>query len=222
MIDQEIIQFLKDISENNNREWFQEHKSVYQKTHDQFRLFIQDLRSALMTFDEIEKTKVYRFYRDLRFSKDKTPYKTHYAAHFTRKGKFRRGGFYFQVSAQEAMVAGGFWNPHRDDLSYIREGIIAEADLLRKVVESEEVIRRFGGISGGELKTAPRGYDRDHPDIDLLRKKQFLLLRSYPVTAALKPEFHQKVAADFQAMIPVFDVLTDYLIYDGNGEERVG
>src|SRR5699024_7225027 len=171
MIDQHVIQFLKDISENNNREWFQEHKSVYQETHDQFRLFIQDLRSALMAFDEIEMTKVYRFYRDLRFSKDKTPYKTHYAAHFTRKGKHRRGGFYFQLSAQEAMVAGGFWKPERDDLLYIREGIVAEADLLRKVAESEEVIRRFGGLSGDELRTSPRGFDRDHPDIDLLRKK---------------------------------------------------
>lgn len=220
MIDEHVIQFLKDISENNNREWFQEHKNIYQETHDQFRLFIQDLRSALIAFDEIEKTKVYRFYRDLRFSKDKTPYKTHYAAHFTRKGKFRRGGFYFQVSAQEAMVAGGFWNPEREDLLYIREGILAEADVLRKVAESEEVMRRFGGLSGDELQTAPRGFDRDHPDIDLLRKKQFLLLRTYPVTAVMNPDFHHEVAADFQAMIPVFDVLTDYLIYDGNGEER--
>lgn len=220
MITSQTIDFLSDIAQNNNREWFQENKDIYQKTYDQFKEFVGNLRIAMNEYDEIERSKVYRFYRDLRFTKDKTPYKTHYAAHLTRNGKYRRGGFYFQISAQEAMVAGGFWKPNRDDLLYIRQGIMGDADLLRQALNRPDIIDRFGTLQGDELITAPRGFDREHPDIDLLRKKQFLLIRSYPAKAALEDDFHQKVAQDFHAMIPVFDVITDFLVYDGNGVER--
>lgn len=220
MITSQTIEFLSDITKNNNREWFQEHKHIYDKTYDQFKEFVGNLRIAMGQYDKIDRSKVYRFYRDLRFTKDKTPYKTHYAAHLSRKGKYRRGGFYFQISAQEAMVAGGFWKPHRDDLLYIRQGILAEADRLREALQHTEISSRFGGLEGDELRTAPRGFDRDHPDIDLLRKKQFLLTRTYPAATAMEEGFHQKVARDFRAMIPVFDVITDFLVYDGNGVER--
>lgn len=220
MIDQNTLDFLKELKENNNRDWFQEHKSWYEESRKDFKSFVQKVRLELIQRDGIEKTKVYRIYRDLRFTKDKTPYKTHFAAHFTRAGKYRRGGFYLQVSSDEILVAGGFWGPNRDDLQFIREGIVAHADDLRAVLNQQEVVDRFGGLTGDELKTAPRGYDRDHPNIDLLRKKQFILQRKYPVAEALQPEFYKKAASDFEAMIPVFDVVTDYLVYDGNGVER--
>lgn len=222
MIKSDTIQFLEDLSRHNNRDWFNEHKDRYLETHQHFKSFTNNVRAALSEFDKIEKTKIYRIYRDLRFTKDKTPYKTYYAAHFTRKGKYRRGGFYLEISPKGAWIGGGFWNPKREDLQYIREGIVADAAILREVLESEEVISRFGGLTGEELKTAPRGFDKEHPDIDLLRKKQFLLHRSYPVAEVLKEKFYVAAAEDFAAMIPVFQILTEFLIYDGNGEEREG
>lgn len=221
MVDQKTLEFLEALSQNNNREWFQEHKSWYEKSRTDFKAFVQEVRLELIQRDGIEKTKVYRIYRDLRFTKDKTPYKTHFAAHFTREGKYRRGGFYLHISSNEILVAGGFWGPNRDDLQFIREGILADADDLREALSTKEVRVRFGGLSGNELKTAPRGYDREHPDIDLLRKKQFLLQRRYPTSEVLKPEFHHQVVSDFESMIPVFQVLTDYLVFDGNGVERI-
>ncbi len=175
MIDQNTLDFLKELNRNNNREWFQEHKDWYETSRHDFKSFVRQVRLELSRVDEIEKTKVYRIYRDLRFSKDKTPYKNHFAAHFTRKGMYRRGGFYMQVSSEEALVAGGFWGPSRDDIQYIREGVIANPEPLRAALSAANIHDRFGGLTGDELKTAPRGYDKEHTDIDLLRKKQFLL-----------------------------------------------
>lgn len=220
-IEQQTIEFLQDLADHNHREWFQDHKAVFKDTHQNFKNFVAAVRGQLKEFDEIEKTKVYRIYRDLRFSKDKTPYKTYYSAHFTRQGKFRRGGFYMEISGTEALIAGGFWKPESTDLQYFREGIARDADALRQALEKEHVKVRFDGLSGAELKTAPRGVDRDHPEIDLLRKKQFLLIRRHNLEQVLQKDFYKEVAADFQAMIPVLDVLTDYLVYDGNGEERI-
>lgn len=220
MIDQNTLDFLKELKTNNNREWFQENKDWYETSRQDFKAFVHKVRLGLNKVDEIEKTKVYRIYRDLRFTKDKTPYKNHFAAHFTRKGKYRRGGFYVQISSEEVLVAGGFWGPGRDDLQYIREGVLTNPEPLRDALAIEIMKDRFGGLTGDELKTAPRGVDKEHPDIDLLRKKQFLLEKRYPLKSALTKTFPDQVTSDFEAMIPVFQVITEYLVYDGNGVER--
>lgn len=214
------LSFLKELEQNNNREWFQTHKSWYDESRQDFSGFVQRVASELLSEDEIEKTKIYRIYRDLRFSKDKTPYKTHLAAHFTRKGKYRRGGFYFHMSSSEVFVGGGFWGPSREDLKYIRDGILSDPVPLRDALAKQTIIDRFGALHGDELKTAPQGIDREHSDIDLLRKKQFTLVRSYPPARVTEPEFYTEIAADFIAMIPVLQVLTEYLVYDNNGVER--
>ena len=220
MIDKRTISFLEQLEQNNDRDWFQEHKSWYEESREDFKGFVQDVRKELIGADDLEKVKIYRIYRDLRFTADKTPYKTHFAAHFTRKGKYRRGGFYLQISPKEVFVGGGFWNPNKDDLGYIREGIANDPTTLREALAHQEVTSRFQELSGSELKTAPRGVDRDHPQIDLLRKKQFTLVRKYAAQSVYQKDFDEQVAADYEAMIPVFQVLTEYLIYDLNGVER--
>jgi len=220
MIDQKSLDFLYELNRNNHREWFQEHRDWYETSRQDFEDFVRQVRLELAKVDEIEKTKVYRIYRDLRFTKDKTPYKTHFAAHFTRKGVYRRGGFYMQISYDEVLIAGGFWGPSREDIQYIREGILENPEPLRDALATPNIKDRFGGLTGEELKTAPRGVDKEHPHIDLLRKKQFLLERRYPLKRVLEKGFPAQVASDFEAMIPVFQVITDYLVYDGNGVER--
>lgn len=220
MIQEQTITFLKQLEHNNDRDWFQKHKTWYQDSLEDFKHFASDVGKELMRSDEIERMKVYRIYRDLRFTADKTPYKTHFAAYFTRKGKYRRGGFYLEISAREVLVAGGFWNPHKDDLNYIRLGIAHDPDPLRAALAHSSVVSRFGSLAGTELKTAPKGMDRNHPQIDLLRKKQFLLVRTYSHEVAFHDDFHRSVASDFVAMMPVFQAFTEYLVYDLNGVER--
>ena len=220
MINQDTLDFLAELKRHNDRDWFKEHRDWYERSLDNFKIFIQEIRIRLDGVDSIEKTKIYRIYRDIRFSKDKTPYKTHFAANFKRAGKIRRGGFYVQISPEKVIVAGGFWGPNKDDLRFMREGIMADASNFRQALGDKEVKKRFGQLKGDELKTAPRGYDRDHPDMDLIRKKQYLLVREYNGVKALDKDFHIQVARDLEAMIPVFDVLTEYLVYDGNGVER--
>jgi len=220
MLQQQTINFLKELEQNNYREWFQDHKPWYQESLADFKNFASKVGQELMKSDEIDRMTVYRIYRDLRFSTDKTPYKNHFSAHFARKGKYRRGGLYLEVFSKEVLVAGGFWNPHKDDLRFIREGIAVDPEALRNTLAHPEVESRFGHLEGDELKTAPKGYDRDHPQIDLLRKKQFLLTRIYSHQTAGKKDFYKSVASDFTAMIPVFQIFTEYLVYDLNGEER--
>ncbi|WP_236975933.1 DUF2461 domain-containing protein [Membranihabitans maritimus] len=219
-IQSETLDFLQDLALNNDRDWFNEHKPLYRKGLEDFKAFIQGLKIQLMQFDEIERSKIFRIYRDIRFSKDKTPYKTHFSAHFVRSGKFRRGGFYFQISPEKVFVAGGFWKPERKDLEFIRQGIAADSTELRKAINESDFKKRFGALGGEELKTAPRGYDKDHEEVDLLRKKQFVVSREYPAKLALNPGFVEEVVADYRSMIPMFTAITDFLLFDGNGQER--
>ncbi len=220
MIRQETINFLANLRKNNNREWFQENKRQYEAGLENFKSFVEAVRLELNKVDKISKAKVYRIYRDLRFTKDKTPYKRHFAAHFTRAGKYRRGGFYIQVSPDNSMVGGGFWKPNREDLRFIRDGIISDAEPLRSALSKPELKKRFGGLKGKELKTGPRGYDKKHPAIDLLKKKQFLLSCNYSLKVVLGKDFYKRVVKDFELMLPVFQAMTEYLVYDGNGIER--
>lgn len=220
LIQEETIRFLQDLQGNNHREWFQQEKSRYQEALDNFKAWVNEVAKGLQTFDEIEAVKVFRIYRDVRFSTDKTPYKTHFSAGFTRAGKYRRGGFYVQLEPDSFFVGGGFWNPNKDDLSYIRQGIADDATDLKLAISAPDFIARFQELHGEQLKSAPRGYAKDHPEIELLRYKQFLASRNYGLHQVQQPNFDQVVVADFKAMLPFFDAIRDFMLYDNNGEER--
>lgn len=215
------IEFLQDLSMNNNREWFQANKPQYEAALNNFKSFVGSVEVLLQEKDVIEKTKIFRIYRDVRFSKDKTPYKNNFSAGFTRAGKHRRGGFYLMLEPGQFYVAGGFWNPETKDLKYIRDGIDADAEDLKAAISDKEFLKRFKTIEGDELKSAPRGYSKDHPEIDLLRKKQFLVSQTFTVSELIQSDFKKEVVDCFVAMIPMFDAIRDMLLFDGNGEERM-
>ncbi|GAA5220367.1 DUF2461 domain-containing protein [Membranihabitans marinus] len=215
------LEFLQDLSMNNNREWFQANKSQYEVALDNFKSFVKSVELALQEKDVIEKTKVFRIYRDVRFSKDKTPYKTNFSAGFTRAGKHRRGGYYLMLEPGQFHVAGGFWNPESKDLQYIREGIARDAEDLKAAINDENFVKRFSSLAGDELKSSPRGYSKDHPEVNLLRKKQFLVSQNFTIADSIQPDFKNEVVDCFISMIPMFDAIRDMLLYDGNGEERM-
>ncbi len=209
--------FLKDLRKNNERNWFNENKERYQTAQDQFKGFAANLLDAMSHHDEIEKMRTHRIYRDIRFSKDKTPYKSHLSGGMSRATKWRRGGYYFHIEPGNSFAGGGFWGPNSADLKRIRIEIAADDKPLRKILASASFKKHFGSLQGDTLKTAPKGFPKDHPAVDLLRYKQYLLVHHFTDQEVLDAKFCQKLNKTFKAMRPFFDYMSDVLTTDENG-----
>ena len=213
--------FLNTLQKNNNREWFAEHKDEFLKEQALLEAFADDVLKQLNTQDVIEtvsgKKSMYRIYRDTRFSKDKTPYKTHWSGSFKRAGKSRRGGYYFHIEPGNSFVAGGFWGPNAEDLKLIRDNLAFDASALREIIQSQSFVSNFGNLKGDQLKTTPKGFDAGHPDIDLLRYKQFILVKKYTDEQVLAQGFPELVVQTFFQMRPFLDYMTEILTTDANG-----
>jgi uncharacterized protein (TIGR02453 family) len=217
------LNFLDQLKENNNREWFNEHKEEFQKEQELIEAFADGLLQNLNVDDVIEtpsgRKSVYRIYRDTRFSKDKTPYKIHWSGSFRRATKYRRGGYYFHIEKGNSFIAGGFWGPSAQDLKQIREHFAFDAAPLREIIQSGPFISTFGTLKGEQLKTAPKGFHADHENIDLLRYKQFLLIRRFSDEEVLNGQFLEEATLTFKNMRPFFDYMSEILTTDINGIE---
>ncbi len=216
-IQPELFQFLKDLAQNNNRAWFAEHKPRFQELDKEIKAFGQALEAKMNEHDVVENVKVYRIYRDVRFSKNKLPYKTNRGGSFTRATKLRRGGYYFHLEPGNSFIAGGFWGPNKEDLKRIRVEIAADAQELRDIIAQSIFVETFGELKGQQLKTAPRDYPKDHPNIDLLRYKQYLLIRNFTDEEVLADDFLDKLNLSFANMRPFLDYMSDVLTTDENG-----
>lgn len=210
--------FLKELENNNNREWFVANKETFDATLKEVKAFFVNIHDQMSKKDSIEKFHVHRIYRDIRFSKDKTPYKTYFGLHLGRKKPQLRGGYYVSIEPGRSFVGGGFWEPSKEDLNRIRKEIELDDSELRNLLTDPKFVNTFGELKGEELKTAPRGFGKEHHAIDLLRKKQYLLMRSFTDEEVLHPSFSKEVIATFEAMRPLFDYLSLVLTTDANGE----
>lgn len=216
------LQYLKDLKKNNNRDWFAETKPTFKNAQDNAKAMYAAIRESLEQHDEIEKFKLFRIYRDVRFSKDKTPYQPHFAGSFSRLGKHLRGGYYLRIRPGESFLAGGFWQPEKEDLLRIRKEIEMDASEMRDILKDKDYIKYFGGkFEGEELKSAPRGFDKEHPDVDLLRKKGFIAVRNFTDAQVLDKNFLQEVDASYKALRPFFDYMSDVLTTNLNGESII-
>ncbi len=218
-IEKSTITFLKALEKNNDREWFHDHKNQYVLAQDNMKEVASKIQSALNKKDEIADARVFRIYRDVRFSKDKSPYKNNLGIHFTRATALRRGGYYLHIQPGGSFAGGGFWAPNTDDLKRIREEFAFDAKPIRKIIAAKKFVNYFGEIRGEELKTAPSGFDKNHPDIDLIRKKSFTIMRSFKDKEVLDVGFIKEVILTFEAMRPYFDYMTEILIHDKNGQK---
>ena len=218
MISKAAFQFLSELSENNNRDWFNEHKPRYQEHYAALNEFVPQLIDEMSSFDEIESFKVYRIYRDVRFSKDKTPYKTSFSFSMTRATKLKRGGYYCHLEPGNTFIAGGFWGPNKEDLKRIREEIAIDAQPMRKVITDKTFVKTFGELTGDQVKSAPKGYKKDHPAIDLLRYKQFLVSKKLTDKEVHGKGFTIKLADVYSKMVPFFDYMSEVLTTNLNGE----
>lgn len=217
-IESSTIKFLKELTKNNNRDWFQAHKAAYEGALDNIKSMSEAIKKELGKKDLIEEAKVFRIYKDVRFSKDKTPYKNHFGVHFKRATAERRGGYYLHVEPGGSFVGGGFWEPNPDDLKRIRDEFAFDDKPIRKITSAKNFVKYFGGLHGDELKTAPSGYDRNHPAIDLIRKKQFTVMRKFTDKEVADPKFQKEIVLTFEAMRPFFDYMSDILTTDLNGQ----
>ena len=212
-----IFQFLDELRLNNNREWFTLHKSLYEEAKNEADIIFEDVYNELSAIEVLQPLKRYRIYRDVRFSKDKTPYKTHFSAYTGRNKPTNRGGFYMHVEKGNCFIGAGFWAPEKDDLLRIRQSI-AGSDRLEEILNNKQLVKNFGHLFGEELKTAPKGFPKDHPRIELLRKKQFLLIKKFSDEAVLSTEFPLEVAKVYEILIPFYDYMTEVLTLNENGE----
>lgn len=229
------VTFMRQLQRHNERDWFNARKDRYKSALADVEAFAKTIYDEVALDDALVPGKkgVSRIYRDTRFSKDKTPYKRFWGGGLERLGEERRGGYYWHVepggleyfddiTAPEGAVAfcgGGFWQPERQDLARVRAEIDADAGALRAVLADPVVAEVFpGGLHRGQmLKTAPKGYDRDHPDIDLLRHKSFTLIRTFTEREVEAEDFSTVVARAFRAMRPFLDYMTSVLTTDENG-----
>lgn len=210
------LEFLSDLAENNNREWFAANRKRYETAKSDFEIFIQAVIDYLVTLDTIYKglearSCIFRINRDTRFSHDKSVYKTNFGAFIVRGGKKssdRFPGYYLHIEPGQCFVAGGAYIPPAPWLNAIREKIDENPGELLKVIENLEFKRLFGGLEGDKVATAPKGYSKQHPHIELLRFKSYLAEKSITDDEIISEGSFETVTSAFRAMKPLNDFLT--------------
>jgi len=215
----EMVQFFRSLKRNNRREWFQPRKHLYeQHVKEPMQELVNLLNAELVKFapDYVTDPKkaVFRIYRDTRFSADKTPYKTHVAASFWRRGSDHTGagGFYFSVSDEQIEVAGGIWHPAPATMLRVRTHIADTHPELKRLLASKKTSKLVGGLQGAELTRAPKGFDPAHPAIELIKMKDWVMDVSLDPKLATTPNLQNENADRFRAMAPVIAYLNRPLI----------
>jgi uncharacterized protein (TIGR02453 family) len=163
------------------------------------------------------RKSLFRIYKDVRFSKEKTPYNGHWSGTFKRATKKLRGGYYFRIEPGNSRVVGGFFGPLPDDMKRIRQDIDANYEDWRNMLAGKILTDTFGKLRGEKVGSAPRGYAKDHPAIDLLRHKQFILRREFTDEEVCAPDFLYKVNEAFIKMRPFLNYMSEVLTTDVNG-----
>ncbi len=212
----EAMTFLRVLKRNNNREWFQPRKQEYEeKVKAPMAAMVSAINEPLGRFapDYVTDPRkaIFRIYRDTRFSPDKTPYKTHIAASFTRRGLERgaSAGLYFSVSPEEIEVAGGIYMPGREELLAVRNHLADHHKRFRLILKNRQLRTLVGDLWGEQLSRAPKGFPPDHPAADLLRYKHWVVYVLLDPALATTPDFLPEVVKRFRAMTPLVEFLNE-------------
>jgi len=216
-----VLPFLYRLKENNNRDWFQDYKKLFEVAKEEVEDFVNHLIPQINTFDsaignlEAKKT-MFRIYRDVRFSKDKTPYKTFFGAYMAPGGrKSIYAGYYLHIEPGGSFLAGGSHRPQGDNLKKIRSEIYYNVDELKSIMRSSDFKKYFNNIEGEKLKRPPVGFPKDFPDIELLKFKDFTLFHRFEDARIAAPDFNEFSLEVFQKMKPFNDFMNRAL---GMGE----
>jgi uncharacterized protein (TIGR02453 family) len=210
-----VLKFLAGLAKNNNKPWFEAHRDQYEESMGSFEVLVGRLIHGLSGLEELEglqpKDCIMRIYRDLRFSKDKSPYKTGLGAGIAPGGrKSGRVGYHLYLGPNGAtMAASGLWDPTPQQLSRFRDAITENAAPFLKITGASAFKKHFGEVVGDSLKTAPKGYPADHPQLDLLKKKQICVSEKFPDEVVGSARFPELALESFRSMKPFIDYLDD-------------
>ena len=210
----EALKFLRGLTRNNDRDWFQPRKAVFEaELKEPMLAIIRKVTDAMVDFAPsfvrpAEKC-LFRIYRDTRFSNNKLPYKTHVAAWWSHSGleKTSGAGFYFHVSAKEVVIAAGAYMPEKDQLAQIRHWLLDHHAEFRKVLQTAAIRKTFSEFEGNALTRPPKGFPCEHPGLDLIKCRQWGLAATLPAEEALKPGFAAVLIRHFKLAAPVVDAL---------------
>lgn len=208
-----LLSFLSDLKNNNTREWFAENKERFLEQKSAFDQFTIQLISMFAEFENMDGVELkhcsYRIYRDVRFSKDKAPYKTWFSASFSEGG--RKSGlmdYYVHIEpGGKSFLGGGMYDPTPEQLALFRQEIDYNAKHLKGIIQSPTFLQVFGEPVGDSLKKMPKGYEVDHPEIELLKKKQLFFWRKYSDSELTNPLFADMLIKDAQVLKPYLDFL---------------
>ncbi len=208
------IQFLKNLKKNNNKPWFDANRKNYEIAKSDFIDFTEKLIAATATFNPatahlIPKECIFRINRDVRFSKDKSPYKSNMAAYFNHKGKKGNGaGYYLHIEPGKNFAAGGIWMPEPAVLAQIRQEIDYDFEGLKKIINAATFKKKFTeGITGEALVRPPKGYDDTNPAIAFIKQKSFIVSAPFTDADVLHKNFIKSIAVTFKTMKPFVDFL---------------
>jgi uncharacterized protein (TIGR02453 family) len=212
------LTFLQKLRENNNKDWMQEHKKEYQASEASLKELYAEILKGVSVLDEIEKQKNFRINRDVRFSKNKTPYNSHRSVSWSRLGAHRRGSYYLRIEPGMCAIGGGFFGPEPKDLLRIRKEFEMDSDEIRAILAQKDFKKFYKNFNQAYLvKTAPKSFSKEDPNIDLIRLKSFFVVHEFTDTEVKSENFATKVVEGFELLRPYFDYMSDLLTTDLNG-----
>ncbi len=216
------LAFLGDLEQHNEKPWFESNRDRYLAAHENMVLFADALLERMKVHDKLSTPSgaksLMRIHTDQRFHKHKPPYAPRFGGRLVRVKPALRGGYFFRIQpGDRSHVTCGFMGPNPDDLRLIRQDIAYDHDTWRKILHGRNLRAHFGELFGEGVATVPRGFAKDHPAADLLRRKQFLLRRTFADAEVLAPGFLYQVVKTFRAARPWFDHMTAVLTSDANG-----
>lgn len=211
-----ILKFLKDIAKNNNREWFEKNKPRYLEVKENFDDFLEALHKELLRFDESlgglnPRKLAFRIYRDVRFSKDKRPYKTNMGAGFSFRGKMEQEpGYYIHIEPGKSFLAAGLYMPDSANLAKVRQEIDYNTKGLLKILNDRKFKKYFKELDDlDSVKTAPKGYSKDHPHIGLLKHRSYIVSHYFSDQQVKDKKFVKQVAEVCKVAKPLNDYLKE-------------
>jgi uncharacterized protein (TIGR02453 family) len=206
----DLLNFLKDLKDNNNREWFQANKNRYEVARKSFESFIDELIPMIRDIDPrlamvTAKDCVFRIYRDVRFSHDKSPYKTNMGAYIARGGKgSQMAGYYVHFEPGGCFLAGGLYMPPPETLKKIREEVFYQAEEFKKIIYNKDFVKYFSEIDDPDkMKNPPKGYSKDFPDVDLLKYKSYAVMHRISDEQTIKDDYKDYALEVFRILLPL-------------------
>ncbi|MBL8000691.1 MAG: DUF2461 domain-containing protein [Flavobacteriales bacterium] len=216
------LAFLSDLDRHNDRDWFQANKPRYATAHTNVKEVVEALIERMKRHDRLStdsaRESLMRIHNDLRFHKDRPPYSPRFAGSFSRVKPALRGGYYYHFAPGGSFLACGFWGPEPADLRRIRSDIAYDPATWKRLLNNKRLKATFGDMQGEQLRTAPQGFAKDHPAIDLLRYKQYLFRHPLTDKEVMAPDLVEHMDTVYRAIRPFFDHMSEVLTTDANGQ----